>query len=137
MRISLSYATKYELHTAFFNSKEGTMTSTIITKMGHPKSNTPLQVGNRCADGIINITMKQLCYKSMNMHFYRLKYCECQGKFQIHWHCENDNLEYYFTKNPCTLHHLHIFSKYILHLHRPDFKLEVPWKHVFGKGCID
>ena len=54
----LSYSTEAELGADFFNAKEGAMIHTILTEMGHNQPNTPLQVDNSCADGIINGSMK-------------------------------------------------------------------------------
>ena len=68
------------------------MIYTIHTEMGHPQPTTPVQVYNSCADSIINGTMKQRRYKSIDILFYWLKYYEFQGKFHIHWRRGTDKL---------------------------------------------
>ena len=73
MRMVLSSVTKAELGANFLNTKEGAMIRTILTNMCLPQPSTTLQVDNSCDDGIINVTMKQCCYKSTDMCFYWLK----------------------------------------------------------------
>ena len=115
------------------------MIHTILTEMCHTQPNTPLQVDNSCAYGIINSTMKQNRCKAIEMSFYWLQDHECQGKFHIHWRRGTDNIADYFTKNHSPLHHCRTSSKFLLHLNYTEFELEVPWKHpsrVFDEGLL-
>jgi hypothetical protein len=58
----------------FVNTKEGTVTRTILPEMGHNQDATDLTTYNTIADGIINNTVKQKRSKSMDMRFYWVKY---------------------------------------------------------------
>jgi hypothetical protein len=48
-----------EFGALFVNAKEGTVTRTTLSKMGHNQDATELKTDNTTADGIINNTVQQ------------------------------------------------------------------------------
>jgi hypothetical protein len=126
--VVLASATEAELGACFFNAREGVVFRIILHELGHPQPPTPLQVDNSCAAGIVNDTVKQRRSKAIDMRFYWLKDRTVQGQFHIHWRKGSDNLADYFTKHHSPMHHRRMRSRYLLHLHQPDF--------VSGEGVL-
>jgi hypothetical protein len=126
--VVLASATEAELGACYFNAREGVAFRIILDEMGHPQPPTPLQVDNSCAAGIVNDTVKQRRSKAIDMRFYWLKDRTVQGQFHIHWRKGSDNLADYFTKHHSPMHHRRMRTRYLLHLHKPDF--------VSGEGVL-
>jgi hypothetical protein len=53
----------------FVNAKEGTVTRTTLSEMGHKQDATEVKTDNTTADGIINNAVQQKRSKSMDMVF--------------------------------------------------------------------
>jgi hypothetical protein len=66
----VSSVAEAEFGTLFVNAKEGTVTRTTLSEMGHNQDDTDLTTDNTTADGIINNTVQQKLSKAMDMRFY-------------------------------------------------------------------
>jgi hypothetical protein len=66
----VSSVTEADFSALFVNAKEGTVTRTTLTELGHNQDTTELKTDNTTADGIINNTVHQNCSKEMEMRFY-------------------------------------------------------------------
>jgi hypothetical protein len=66
----VSSVAEAEFGALFVNAKEGTVTSTTLSEMGHNQDATDLSTDNTTADGIINKTVQQKRSKAMDMRFY-------------------------------------------------------------------
>jgi hypothetical protein len=66
----VSYVAEAEFGALFVNAKEGTVTGTTLSEMGHLQYATDLTTDNTTADGIINNTVQQKRSKAMDMRFY-------------------------------------------------------------------
>jgi len=93
--------------------------------MGHPQPATAMQT-----EGIVNDCIKQCQSKAINMHFYWVCDCVCQGHFQIHWKKGSKNLADYFTKHHALAHHKLMHPAY-LHTIAPNISPSTSW------GCVD
>jgi hypothetical protein len=61
--------------------KKRTVLNTTLEELGHPQPPTPLQSDNTISTGYINGTIKQKGTRSMDMHFYWVKYRAKKGNF--------------------------------------------------------
>jgi hypothetical protein len=55
----VSSVAEAKFHALFVNSKEGTITGTTLSEMGHKQDATELKTDNTISDGIINNTVQQ------------------------------------------------------------------------------
>jgi hypothetical protein len=62
-----------EFGALFVNAKEGTVTRTTLSEMGHKQDATDLTTDTATSDGTINTTVQQKRSKAMNMRFYWVK----------------------------------------------------------------
>jgi hypothetical protein len=69
----VSSVAEAEFGALFVNAKEGTVTRTTLSEMGHNQDATDLITDNTTADGIINNTVQQKRSKAMDMRFYWIK----------------------------------------------------------------
>ena len=92
-------AAKAEIGAAYINGQEAVPIRTLLRKLGHPQSATPIQVDNSTADGFANDTIKQKRSKAIDMHFYWIRNRTIQGHFLIYWKTVITNLGNYHTKH--------------------------------------
>jgi hypothetical protein len=93
-----------EFGALFVNAKEGTITRTTITEMGHNQDVTELKTDNTTADCIINNTVQQKRSKAMDMRFYWVKDRAEQDQFNVSWAPGDTNMGDYFTKHHSPVH---------------------------------
>jgi hypothetical protein len=101
----VSSVAEAEFGALFVNAKEGTVTRTPLSEMGHNQDATDLTTDNTTADGIINNTVQQKRSKAMDMRFYWVKYRVEQQQFNVGWAPGDTNLGDYFTKHHSPAHH--------------------------------
>ncbi len=116
MQSILASATEAEVGALFHNAQDGEMLHTTLKSMGHPQPATPIQTNNKVVEGIVNNCVKQPRSKAIDMRFYWVCDCVCQGHFQIHWKKGSKNLVDYFTKHHAPAHHKQMHPIY---LHTP------------------
>ena len=95
----MSSVTAAEVGALFDNSKEAARIRLTLQDMGYPQHASPIQVDNKCAEGIANDTMKQKHTNAMDMRFYWIKDRVRLLQFLIYWRKGLDNLGYYVTKH--------------------------------------
>jgi hypothetical protein len=66
----VSSVSEAEFGALFVNSKEGTVTRTTLSEMGHNQDATDITTDNTTAYNIINNTVQQKQSKAMDMRFY-------------------------------------------------------------------
>jgi hypothetical protein len=103
----VSSVAEAEFGALFVNAKEGTVTRTTLTEMGHNQDATELKTDNTTADGIINNTVQQKRSKAMDIRFYWVKDRVEQGQFNVGWVPGETNMGHYFTKHHSPAHHKH------------------------------
>jgi hexokinase len=62
------------------------------------------------ATGIANNTVEQCWSEAIDMQFYWIRDCICQGHFTVEWKKGKRNLADYFTKHHPKQHHTHKFA---------------------------
>jgi hypothetical protein len=95
----VSSVAEAEFGALFFNAKEGTVTRTTLSEMGHNQDANDLTTDNTTADGIINNKVQQKRSKAMDMRFYWVKDRVEQEQFNVGWAPGDTNLGDYFTKH--------------------------------------
>ena len=106
-------AAEAEVGALFNNAKEATRIRLTLQDMGHPQYATPIQVDNKCAEGIVNDTMKQKHTKAMDMRLYWIKDRVRLLQFLIYWRKGFDNLGDYVTKPHPTSRHCRVRTIYV------------------------
>jgi hypothetical protein len=74
-----------EFGALFVNAKEGTITRTTLSEMGHNHDATELKTDNTRSDGIINNTVQPKRPKTMDMRLYWVKDRVEQDQFNVGW----------------------------------------------------
>jgi hypothetical protein len=87
----MALATEAEVGTCFHNAQDAISIRTTLKELGWPQPTTPIQVNNSCAAGIISDTVKQRCYKAIDMRFYWVRDRVNQGQFRAHWRPGHEN----------------------------------------------
>jgi len=105
MKQVIASAAAAELGALFLNAQAICPFQIALEELGHPQPATLLQTDNSMASGIANDTIKQKCSKAIDMHFYWVCDCMCQGQFHIFWSPGNSNWADYFTKHHPASHH--------------------------------
>ena len=81
--------------------------------MGHPRSDTPMQVGNSTFDDIMNIEIHQKFSNSISILFYWMKDRVKQKHFDAFWKAGVNNLGGYFNKHHSPAHQKIIIPIYL------------------------
>jgi hypothetical protein len=108
LKYVVSSVAEAEFGALFVNAKEGTITRTTLSEMGHNQDSTDLTTDNTTADGIINNTVQQKLSKAMDMRFYWVKDRVEEKQFNVGWAPGSTNLGDYFTKHHSPAHHKHM-----------------------------
>jgi hypothetical protein len=116
LREVVSSAAEAKLAGLFHNCREACALRTTLAEFGRPQPATTIQTDNSTAAGIANDTVKQHHSKAIDMRFYWVQDCVCQGQFKIQWEKGSLNQADYFTKHHPPSHHQAIRSAY---LHEP------------------
>jgi hypothetical protein len=131
----VSYVAEAEFGGIFVNAKEGTVTRTTLSEMGHNQDATDLKTDNTTADGIIYSIFQQKRSKAMDMRFYWVKDRVEHKQFNIGWAPGDTDLGDYFTKHHSTAHHKRMRPYYLHDKHSPmiihDTRLAIL------RGCVD
>ena len=109
----MSSAAEAELGALFLNAREAVYLRQILTEMGHPQPQTPIQTDNLTAEGVINNKIQPKRTKAMDMRFHWLRDREAQGQFRIYWRPGKTNLADYFTKHHPPMHHVNVRSEFL------------------------
>ncbi len=109
----MTLAAEAELGALFLNAKEAAYLQQILTKMGHPQPQTPIQTNNLRVEGVINHKIQPKPTEAIDMHFHWLCDSEAQGQFWIYWWPGKNNLANYFTKHHAPLHHVNVRSEFL------------------------
>jgi hypothetical protein len=115
----VSSVVEAEFGAIFVNAKEGTVTRTTLSEMGHNQEATDLTADNTTADGIINNTVQQKRSKAMEMRLYWVKDRVEQKKINVGWAPGDTNLGDYFTKHHSPAHHKRMRPYYLHDKHSP------------------
>jgi hypothetical protein len=110
--------------------------------MGHPQAQTPIEMDNACAAGIVNEKVKQRPSKTIDMRFYWITDRIKQGQYIVHWLKGADNIANYFTKHHSPTQHRQMRSQYLLPLpnlrSRSNPKTQIMREHTsLICGCVD
>ncbi len=97
----------------FLNAKEAIYLCQILTEMGHPQPQTPVQTNNTMMEGVINSKFQTKRTEGMDMRFHWLRDQEAQGQIQIYWHPGKCNLADYFTKHHRQAHHVNVGAEFL------------------------
>jgi uncharacterized protein YycO len=109
----LSSVAEAECGAFFVNAKEGTVTRTTLSEMGHKQNATELKNDDSTSDSIINNTVQQKRSKSMDMIFNWVKDRVEQDQFNEGWAPGDANMGDYFTKHHYPAHHNHMIPSYL------------------------
>jgi hypothetical protein len=93
----VSSVAEAEFGAVFVNAKEGTVTRTTLSEMGHKQDATELKTENTTADLIINNTVQKKHSKAMDMRFYWVKDSFEQDQFKVGWAPGDHNMGDCFT----------------------------------------
>ena len=106
-------AAEAEVGAAFMNAQDGCPIRQTLIELGHPQPPTVLQTDNKCAEGILNDTIKQRRSKAIDMRFYWLRDRTTQGQWRIVWGPGKENHGDYFTKHFPPAHHREMHPIYL------------------------
>jgi hypothetical protein len=101
----VSSVAEAECGALFVNAKEGTVTRTTLSEMGHKQDATEFKTDDTTEYGIINNTVQQKRSKAMDMRFYWVKDRVEQDQFNVGWAPGDTNMGDYFTKHHSPSHH--------------------------------
>ncbi len=80
----MSSAAEAELGALYLNAHKAVYLRQILTKMGHPQPQIPIQTDNLTAEGVINNKIQPKQTKAMDMSFHWLRDREAQDRFRIY-----------------------------------------------------
>ncbi len=69
----MSSMAEAELGALYLNKREAVYLQQILTKMGHPQPQTPIQTNNSTAEGVVNSKIQPKRTKAMDMQFHWLR----------------------------------------------------------------
>jgi hypothetical protein len=115
----VSSVTETDFGVVFVNAKEGTVTRTKLSEMGHKQGSIELKTDKSRADGIINNTVHQKRSKAMDMIFYLVKDRVEQEQFNVGSAPGDTNMGDYLTKHHSTAHHKRMKPLYLHDKHSP------------------
>jgi hypothetical protein len=131
----VSSVAEAEFGALFVNAKEGTVTRTILSEMGHNQDATDLITENTTADGIINNIVQQKRSKAMDMQLYWVKDRVEQQQFNVGWAPGETNLGDYFTKHHSPAHHKRMIPYYLHEKNSPMVRHDT--RLAILRGCAD
>jgi hypothetical protein len=109
----MSSAAEAELGALYLNARKALYLQKILTEMGRPQPQTPIQTNNLTAKGVINNKIQPKQTKAMDMRFHWLHDHQAQERFRIYWRPRKTNLVDYFTKHHPPLHHVNVRSEFL------------------------
>ena len=105
LRNIMSAASESEIAAAYVNAKDAVESRITLWEMGHPQPETPLEIDNTTAFGILTKQLLPRRSKAIDMRFYWLRDRENQGQFNLYWSRGENNLADYFTKHHSAPYH--------------------------------
>jgi hypothetical protein len=130
----VSFVAEAEFGALFVNAKEGTVTRTKLSQMGHKQDAIELKTDNTTEDGIINSTVQQKRSKAMDMRFYWVKDIVERDQFTVGWAPGDTNMGDYFTNHHSPAHHKHMIPYYLHDKHSPIIIHET--RLAILRGCV-
>jgi hypothetical protein len=131
----VSFVPEAEFGALFVNAKEGNVTRTALSEMGHKQNATELKTDNTTSYGISNNTVQQKCSKAMDMRFYWFKARVEQEQFNVGWAPCDTNMGDDFSKHNSPAHQKRMRPYYLHDKHSPmiiqDTRLAIL------RGCAD
>jgi hypothetical protein len=109
----MTSAAEAELGAIYLNAKEKVNFFQILTKLGYPQPQTPIQTDNLTAEGVIYSKIQPKQTNAMDVHFHWLRNHEAKGQFRINWRPGKTNLADYFTKHRPPAHHVNVRSEFL------------------------
>ena len=101
----MSSAAEAEIGATFINYKDALPIRKTLKELRYPQPPNTMKLDNTTSVGFTNNTIKQKRSKAIDMRFYWLNYCTCQGHFNIYWAPGSTNLGDYQTKHHSPSHH--------------------------------
>lgn len=112
LKTVVSSAAEAEVAALFYNAQDACTLRQTLLELGHDQPPTPLQTDNKCAEGIMNRTVKQKRSKAMDMKYFWLQDRVDFKEFRVHWQPGITNMADYFTKHHAPKHHIGIRNTY-------------------------
>ena len=94
-----------EIAALYLNTKYSVIIHNTLEEMEHPHLAMPLHTNNSTVEVIVNRTIVQIFYKSMDISFYWLRNQENQKRFQFYWATSSQNLGGCHIKHHQSEHH--------------------------------
>ena len=98
-------APEAEVAAACVNARHGITHRITLLEMDHPQHQTPLEIDNTTAYGMLTNTLIPKRSKAIDMRFFWLRDRENQKQFKLCWAKGINNIADYFTKHHPTEHH--------------------------------
>jgi len=109
-------ASEAEVSAAHVNARHGITHRMTLLEMDHPQLQTPLEIDNTTAYGMLTNTLMPKRSKAIDMRFFWLRDRENQKQFKLHWAKGINNLADYFTKHHPTEHHRNMRRAYLANM---------------------
>ena len=101
----MSAVSEAEIAAAYVNAKDAVGSRVTLMEMEYQQPQTPLEIDNTTAVGILTKQLLPRQSKAIDMRFYWLRDREKQGQFNLYWNQGANNLSDYFTKHHPASHH--------------------------------
>jgi hypothetical protein len=131
----VSSVAEAEFGALFVNAKEGTITRTTLSEMGHNQDAIELKAENTTADVIINNTVQQKRSKAIDKRFDWVKYRVEQDQFNVGWAPDDTNMGDYLTKHHSPAHQKCMRPYYLHDKHSPMIRHDT--QLTILRGCVD
>ena len=109
-------ASEAEVAAAYVNARHGITHRITLLELDHPQHQTPLEIDNTTAYGILTNTLIPKRSKAIDMRFFWLRDRENQKQFKLYWAKGINNLADYFTKHHPTEHHRNMRRVYLANM---------------------
>ena len=106
-------ASESEVAAAYVNAREAIKYRITLIELDHLQHQTPLEMDNITAHGILTNTLVPKRSKAIDMRFFWLRDRENQEQFKLYWAKGANNLADYHTKHYLTIHHKNICQLYL------------------------
>ena len=133
-------AYKGEVAAVYANTRKLIPFRMILLELGHPQQQTPLEIDNTTAHGILTNILILKRFKAMDMRFYWLCDRYNQKNFCLYWAKGIKNLADYFTKHHPTIHYRKMRKLYLAlcMIGKVDFSDKNLFQQLFNRiqGCL-
>ena len=135
-KLVTSSADEAELSAFFLNTKEARIVRLMLTKLGHPQPQNPININNTIAVGIVNNTIKRQRSRAMEMRYFWLIDQETKKYFKFYYQPGQENLADYPSKTNTGTIHTHMRT-YYLHMDSSPNLLTRADKTSARQGCTE